>query len=140
MSPRPNPTDAAFSKKYGVTVVAGMTAGASGDITISPHGIAELRDEDVFVRNLMHELGHVWSRQAWDADPSARRTWLDAVASDSTAPSRYAMSPFRGSGDPDEDVAEATALYFLVRGTPAFQRYRAAMAARFASLVARFAD
>ena len=116
-----------------------MTAGASGDITIYPHGIAELADEDVFVRNVMHELGHVWSQQAWNADPAARRTWLDAIASDPAAPSRYAMSSFRGSGDPDEDAAEATALYFLVRGTPAYERYRSAMPARFASLVARFA-
>jgi hypothetical protein len=134
-----NASDAAFTRKYRVTVVAGMTAGAAGDITIFPAGIDELRDEAVFVRNLMHELGHTWSKRAWDADPAARQHWLDAIASDSTVPSRYASAAFRGSGDPDEDAAEATALYFLVRGTLRYDGYRAAMPARFALLVARFA-
>jgi hypothetical protein len=133
-----NPYDAAFSKKYGFTVVAAMSAGAPGDITIFPLGIAELRDEDVFVRNLLHELGHTWSRRAWSADPPARQRWIEAIARDASPPSRYASSSFRGSGDPDEDVAEATALYFLVHGTPLYARYQAAMPARFALLLARF--
>jgi len=123
-------------KKYGFTVIAALSAGAPGDLTIFPLGIGELRDEDVFVCNLLHELGHTSGRRAWGAEPPARQRWIEAIASDASPPSRYASSSFRGPGDPDEDVAEATALYILVSDTPLYARYQAAMPARFALLLA----
>ena len=86
-----------------------------------------------------HEaIGHCWSLRDWARDPSAKDAWLDAIARDGTAPSTYAALSFRKSGLPHEDVAEATALYFLVLGTPGFDAHRAAMPARFALLAARF--
>jgi hypothetical protein len=115
-----------------------MSTGMAGDITIYPYGIAELRDEDFFVKNLMHELGHVWSRRAWRDDPVSQQAWRDAIARDPDPPSEYARTSFRNSGALDEDAAEATALYFVERGTAAFARYRARMPARFALLAARF--
>ncbi len=138
ISATPNPTDAAFAKKYGMPVTAGMTANADGEITIYPYGIAELREEDWFVRNLMHELGHTWTLHAWRADPAALRAWLAAIANDRAAPSEYAMTSFATSGWPTEDGAEATALYFCVRGTSLYESFRAEMPARFALIASRF--
>jgi hypothetical protein len=138
ISPVPSPNDDYFRRKYKLPVQAGMSTGIHGDITIYPYGIEELRDEDFFVKNFMHELGHAWSRPAWKADPASEKAWRDAVASDPDPPSEYARASFASSGALDEDVAEATALYFLERGTPAFARYRARMPARFALLAERF--
>ena len=136
-----NPKDAAWSQTYGLPVLAGMGAVGSGRITIYPHGIDQLAlpdGEDVFVRNLMHELGHCWSLADWTRQPSDQEAWVRAIASDPSAPSQLAALSFRNSGLPYEDAAEATALYFLVRGAPSFDAYRAAMPARFALLAARF--
>jgi hypothetical protein len=138
ISPVASPNDEYFRRKYKLSVQAGMSTGTHGDITIYPYGIAELRDEDFFVKNFMHELGHAWSRRAWKDDPASEKAWRDAVASDPDPPSDYARTSFANSGALDEDAAEATALYFLERGTPAFARYRARMPARFALLDARF--
>jgi len=140
VSSTPSPLDEAWARKYHAHVVAAMGAAPSGTVTIFPHGIDELSDadRDVFARNLMHELGHSWTMREWKATPAAKDAWLRAIASDRRAPSRYAVIAFRNSGWPFEDAAEATALYFLVLGTPAFESYRAAMPARFALIHARF--
>jgi hypothetical protein len=136
----PSPNDAYFTAKYKLPVQAGMSTGLHGDITIYPYGLAELRaNEAMFVKNFMHELGHAWSRIAWAADASAKAAWLAAIASDPSAPSEYARTSYRSSGAADEDAAEATALFFIERGTPAFAAYRAAMPKRFALIAARFA-
>ena len=138
VSATPSSLDAVYAKKYNAPVLAGMSANADGDITIYPHGIDELADPDGFVRNFMHELGHTWSLAAWRADPAAEARWLAAMRADTTAPSYYAVQSFKSSGEPFEDAAEATALYFVTRGTPLFERYRAVMPARFALVAARF--
>ena len=140
ISPTASPDDAAWSEKYRLPVLAAMGAVASGRISIFPHGIAQLRlpDGDVFVRNLMHELGHCWSLRDWALAPAGKEAWMNAITSDRGAPSHFAILSFRHSGWPHEDVAEATALYFLIRGTPAFDTYRTTMPARFALLDARF--
>ena len=139
VSAEPSPNDAYFAQKYKLPVKAGMSTGLHGDITIYPYGLAELRgNADMFVKNLMHELGHAWSRIAWRSDPSARDAWLAAIASDRGVASEYARTSFRSSGAPDEDAAEATALFFLVRGTPRFEPYRQAMPRRFALIAKRF--
>jgi hypothetical protein len=142
ISPKANATDAAWSQRYGLPVLAAMGATASGRVSIYPHGIDQLRlpDGDVFVRNLMHELGHCWSLREWSVRPSARAAWLAAMASDASAPSKFAAISFRNSGEPYEDAAESTALYFLVLGTPAFGSHRALMPRRFALLDAHFAE
>jgi hypothetical protein len=139
ISPVPNANDAYFRDKYKLPVQAGMSTGLHGDITIYPYGLAELRDESMFVKNFMHELGHAWSRIAWARDASAKAAWEAAIASDPSAPSEYARISYRSSGAPDEDAAEATALFFLERGTPAFDAYRAAMPKRFGLIATRFA-
>ncbi len=140
VSSSPSPLDAAWARKYHAHVVAGMSAVASGKVTVYPHGIDELSDPDgdVFARNLMHELGHSWTLREWAATPAAKDAWLRAIASDRRAPSRYAIVSLANSGWPFEDAAEATALYFLVLGTPAFETYRATMPARFALIHTRF--
>jgi hypothetical protein len=140
VSSSPSPLDAAWALKYHAHVVAGMSAVASGNVTVYPHGIDELSDPDadVFTRNLMHELGHAWTLHEWATTPGAKDAWLRAIASDRRAPSRYAVVSFQSSGWPFEDAAEATALYFLVLGTPAFEAYRTTMPARFALIHARF--
>jgi hypothetical protein len=56
------------------------------------------------------------------------------------APFTLAAGPFRNSGRPDEDVAEATALYFLTVGTQGFEGYRAVMPGRFALVRGRFGE
>jgi hypothetical protein len=144
ISPTANPADDAWAKTYGLPVRSGMGAIASGSgkVVIYPHGLEQLRSRgsDVFVRGLMHELGHCWSLRDWAKTPSAKDAWLGAIASDRSAPSQYAVLSFRNSGWPYEDAAEATALYFLVLGTPAFGDYRASMAGRFALLRARFGE
>jgi hypothetical protein len=139
ISPVASPNDARFTKQYGIQVQAGMSTAVTGEITIFPTGIAELRDEDFFVKNLLHELGHAWSLRAWRDDRTSAQAWRDAIASDPDPPSEYARVSFRNSGALDEDAAEATALYFIERGTPDFERYRARMPARFALIAARFA-
>ncbi len=138
ISPVDNPTDAAWAAKYGMPVRAGMSANADGEITIYPYGIAELRDESFFVKNLLHELGHAWSLRAWHDDRSSLEAWLAAIAKDPGVPSQYAQGSFQKSGSPAEDAAEATALYFIVRGTADEARYRAAMPGRFALIASRF--
>jgi hypothetical protein len=144
VSAEPNPTDAEWARLYGMPVRAGMGALAdgSGTVMIYPHGLEQLHaaDRDAFVRGLMHELGHCWSLRAWIENPAARDAWLAAIASDAEAPSQYALGAFRNSGRPDEDVAEATALRFLLLGTADFERARTAMPARFALLAERFGD
>jgi hypothetical protein len=136
----PSPNDAAWTKRYGLPVLAGMTTAPTGKVTIYPHGLEELADpdHDVFVRNLMHELGHAWSLHDWKAAPESANAWIAAIRGDRAAPSKYALYSFRKSGLPFEDAAEATALYFLTRGTPAFEAYRRALPHRFALLDARF--
>ncbi len=144
-----SPNDAYFAAKYKLPVNAGMATGLHGDVTIFPYGLAELRgtagggaqvdDGAMFVKNFMHELGHAWSRIAWASDASAKAAWLAAIASDPSAPSEYARISLRNSGAPDEDAAEATALYFLVLDTPAFDAYRAVMPKRFGLIAQRFA-
>ena len=136
----PSANDAALSKKYGLPVLAGMSTAPSGEVTIYPHGIDELHDPDpdVFTRNWMHELGHCWTLHDWGATPATQDAWVAAIKSDHGVPSKYARVAFRNSGWPYEDGAEATALYFLVLGTPAFDSYRETMPARFALLHDRF--
>ncbi|HEY1814252.1 MAG TPA: hypothetical protein VGG74_17995 [Kofleriaceae bacterium] len=139
ISPTPSPNDAYFAAKYKLPVKAGMATGSHGDITIFPYGLELMhRSESILVKNFMHELGHAWSRIEWQADPKAREAWLAAIASDPGVASEYARTSFKSSGAPDEDVAETTALFFLVRGTPRFEPYRAAMPARFALIAKRF--
>ena len=138
ISPTDSPYDAYFQRVYKLHVVAGMGTGLHGDITIYPYGLTELRDEDFFVKNFMHELGHAWSRPAWRDDATAAKAWRDAIAGDPDPPSGYARDSFRNAGAMDEDAAEATALYFLMRGTADEARYRGRMPARFALLDARF--
>ena len=133
-----NPTDEAWAAKYRMPVRAGMSANADGEIEIYPYGLLELRDESFFVKNLLHEIGHAWSLRAWRDDSRALSAWLAAIAKDPGVPSQYAQGSFRASGSPAEDAAEATALYFIVRGTPDEERYRAQMPARFALIAARF--
>jgi hypothetical protein len=139
ISPTQSPNDAYFAAKYKLPVKAGMATGTHGDITIYPYGLELMRrDEAILVKNFMHELGHAWSRIEWQRDPKARDAWLAAIASDPGVASDYARMSFHSSGAPDEDAAEATALFFLVRGTPRFEQYRAAMPRRFALIAKRF--
>jgi hypothetical protein len=138
ISPTPSLLDEVWAKKYKLPVLAGMTSNADGEITIYPHGIDELADPDGFVRNLLHELGHTWSLRAWHDDRGTYVAWLAAIDTDRASPSRYAAMSFKSSGSPAEDAAEATALYFAVRGTAKLEHYRAAMPARFALIEARF--
>ncbi len=119
ISPTDSPYDAYFQRVYKLHVVAGMGT-------------------DFFVKNFMHELGHAWSRPAWRDDATAAKAWRDAIAADPDPPSGYARDSFRNAGAMDEDAAEATALYFLMRGTADEARYRGRMPARFALLDARF--
>jgi len=142
VSPVPNPADAMWAERYGLPVLSGMGADAAGSgwVFIYPHAFERPTDtnDDGFVRGLMHELGHCWSLRDWSCVPTSKEAWRDAIASDRVAPSMYADLSYRNSGQPDEDAAEATALYFSVVDTPALKFHRDRMPARFALLDARF--
>ncbi len=142
VSPVPNPADEAWAQRYELPVRSGMGALSSGDgtIVIYPYGISTLHlsNGDLFVRGLMHELGHCWSLHDWAHVPGAKKAWLAAIASDPGVASRYAQDALKNSGLAFEDAAETTALYFLTLGTDSFESYRATMPARFALLAARF--
>lgn len=129
VNPVANPDDAYWSKIYKQPVMAGMSCGAQGLLTIYPHGLEQT--DDVFVRNLAHETGHTLSMRWWggaDVTKPEWGPWKDAMAKDVIAPSTYATA------SPVEDVAEAIAMYFMTKGTKAFDEYRAMMPARFAVL------
>ncbi len=132
--------DAEWGRIYGLPVAAGMGAVASGRVNVYPRGLASLdaEDGDAFARGMMHELGHVWSLRAWVEDESAQAAWREAIARDEGTPSAYARRSYAHSGLPYEDAAEATALYFLVRGTAVEATHRAQLAARFTLLDERF--
>ncbi|HVE86377.1 MAG TPA: hypothetical protein VND93_26155 [Myxococcales bacterium] len=129
VNPVPNPDDEYWTKVYGQPVLAGMSCGAQGLLTIYPHGLEQ--SDDVLIRNLAHETGHTLSMRWWGggnvSSPEWSR-WKDAMAADVIAPSRYATA------SPAEDVAESIATYVMTRGTKAFDEYRAMMPARFAVL------
>jgi hypothetical protein len=128
INPLPNPDDASWTKRYGRRVVAGMTASAvDGELCVYPHGLSQTRE--VFIRNMMHEVGHLWSGRAYGVADGVRWSpWRRAVASDRTLPSSYATAA------PQEDAAEATALYLSTLGTAEHARYRTLLPARFALL------
>jgi subtilisin family serine protease len=66
-----------------------------------------------------HEAAHLLAGDRFKADPTMARRWEAAVKADSQSVSAYAATTLQ------EDVAETTALYFQVKGTPdeaVFQR------------------
>jgi hypothetical protein len=128
ISPRPNPDDASWTRRYGRRIVAGMTASAvDGELCVYPQGLRQERE--VFVRNMMHEIGHLWSGREYGVAAGKRwAAWRRAVASDPALPSSYATAALQ------EDAAEATALYLSTLGTAEHERYRALLPARFALL------
>jgi len=129
VNPVRNPDDEFWSKKYGQPVMAGMSCGAQGLLTIYPHGLSQT--DDVFIRNLAHETGHTLSMRWWggaDISKPSWSKWKDAMVADVASPSRYATA------SPVEDVAEAISTYFMTKGTRAFDEYRAMFPNRFAVL------
>jgi hypothetical protein len=133
VNPVANPDDAKWAARYGRAVLAGMSAPATGVLWVYPHGLKQT--EPVLIRNMVHELGHVWSDRAFGnwriADtvpPAGWLPWVRAIASDAMVPSRYATAHAA------EDVAESTLLYLSTAGTPMHAEYRRLFPARFALL------
>ncbi len=128
----PNPYDAYWTQLKGIGVTAGMSASVDGVLSVFPHGLAQ--SDAVTARNVLHEIGHIWSRKSYgEKVGSGWQPWQSAVAADPAVPSRY------GASDPEEDAGDATALYLLTRGSASSARYRALLPRRFAILDAVFA-
>jgi hypothetical protein len=126
INPVPNPEDGWWTRKYGMRVVAGMTADSEGVLRVYPRGLKQPRP--VLVRNMMHEVGHIWSNRTYGSRRGPWTEWRKAIASDPAVPSLYATAAVT------EDAAEATALYLSTVGTEEHERYRAKLPARFALL------
>lgn len=84
--------------------------------------------------SLAHEAGHVWSMQSWGENEKAPlwNQWRAAIDADGLPVSDY------GTESVHEDVAEATALFLLTRGTLRFEVYRRLFPHRFAILERQF--
>jgi hypothetical protein len=145
VEPGRNPSDAYWEKEYGIPNFRSyMTAGADGNINIYP-GKASQEVLDV---SMVHETGHILSKQVLGETGSATRglvdgisdffggttwnDWKEAMKNDGVAPSVYAKTAAASS--PDEDFCETLALYMKVKGTPREAQLRAIMPERFAML------
>lgn len=129
LSPVANPDDAFWAKTYGLPeMTSHMSVGTDGAVTVYPSTRA--RTAEHLAMSLLHESGHAWSFERWGTDTTAPawKPWADAVEADVVRVSTY------GNAHLSEDVAEATALYQSIRGTPLFEEYRALYPARFAIL------
>lgn len=133
VSPRQNPSDAFWAKKYGRPDFRSfMTAGREGIVRLYPQPKAF--NESLAASSILHESGHIWSQREWGADYTSKpwKAWDAAARADGTAVSKYGQSSL------GEDVSEATAVYLSTRGTRHFEQYRALFPNRFALLDRRF--
>ena len=133
IDPIANPEDAFWARTYGMANFSSyMTCGSEGRIDIYP--AQDPRDVKYLADTLVHETGHAWSNKAWGDDPQgpAWAPWREAVRQDGLLPSTYAGS------SPAEDVAESTALYLAMKGTPLADEYRKLYPKRFELLDRQF--
>ncbi len=133
LDPKQNPEDAFWAKTYGqANFRSYMTCGSEGRIDVYPSDTD--RDARYMADTMVHETGHAWSSRAWgeNADAPAWAPWKEAARQDGLLPSTYAGSA------PAEDVAESTALYLSVKGTPLADEYRQLYPHRFELLDRQF--
>jgi WXG100 family type VII secretion target len=125
INPGQNPKDAFWAKKYKRPKFRSyMTAGAAGIIDLYP--TAHKQSQDILDGSLIHETGHIWSRQNWGKDGDARwNDWKAAMSSDNSRASKYAKS------SPGEDFSETLQLYHQVKGTHQEAVVRKRMPERF---------
>ncbi len=133
LNPVGNPDDGYWARTYNQPGFrAYMTCGADGIVTIYP--TSRPTSFEHMADTLAHEVGHAWSDSEWGHDGRGAKwgAWEQAIAADGFRPSKYASSSIK------EDVAESTALYVAVHGTPLETEYRRLYPNRFALLDARF--
>jgi type VI secretion system secreted protein VgrG len=125
INPGPNPADAYWAQEYKTPNFRSyMTAGAAGVVNVypSPGG----QSQDYLDGSLIHETGHIWTKQNWGPDNDKRwDDWKKAIQTDPDAASKYASS------SPSEDFSETLQLYHQVKGTPDEAGFRKAMPDRF---------
>jgi hypothetical protein len=133
LDPVKNPQDAFWAQTYNQPNFSSyMTCGSEGVVDIYPQ--EQKGDFKYMADSMVHETGHAWSNAKWGDDPQGAKwaPWRDAAAKDGLLPSDYAKS------SPEEDVAESTALYLAMKGTPLFDEYRKLYPNRFALLDTQF--
>lgn len=136
LSPDENRDNDSWAKEFHLPVFSAYMSidSEAGALDIYPTKNASpvklLRD------NLGHEAGHVWSIRAWGRDDKAAawEPWRKAIEADGLPVSGY------GKSSPSEDVAEATVLFLMTRGTPRFADFKALYPNRFAILAKQFGE
>jgi hypothetical protein len=123
LNPYRDPRDAQYDLQFGVTGFRAFMEGhPDGVVRVFP----QVRERTDVTDVLLHEIGHVWSvRDLTSADWD---TWTTAQAADGHFVSLY------GSKDPREDLAECSAVYAALSGTPGLAELVAMFPARFALL------
>jgi hypothetical protein len=133
LDPVRNPQDEFWARTYNQPNFSSyMTCGAQGHVDVYP--TSGPSDFKYMADTMVHETGHAWSNAKWgdDGQADAWKGWREAIAKDGIPPSEYAMNA------PEEDVAESTALYLAMKGTPLFDNYRKLYPNRFALLDEQF--
>lgn len=121
-----NPHDAAWRRIFELPDFRTlMTTGEGGVIHVYPVAEVGGTSEHQLLPALIHETGHVVSRDAWGRVNDARWfPWKAAAAADGVSASKYARENW------EEDFSETLTLLERVRGTPAEAEVRAMMPAR----------
>ena len=132
LEPVPNSEDAYWATKYNMPgASSAMAADSTGLIRIFPtKETVSLPDKDSISSSMIHETGHIWSRQKWGEDVSKGKwlEWKDNMNADKVSVSDYAMTDIK------EDVAETIRAYTSTKGSASFEEYRQIVPNRFAML------
>lgn len=136
VNPVQSPNDAYWQKKYdNPNHQSFMDAGKDGVITIYPsHG--DPPNADKLWKGMLHEVGHIFSQQAWGTDETGPgwKDWREAMSADQVSSSDYADK------SPQEDVADTLRAYILSKDSPEHEEYRAMFPHRFEILDRYFAQ
>ncbi|MBN3927755.1 DUF4157 domain-containing protein, partial [Nostoc sp. NMS4] len=132
LQPLPNADDPYWATKYKIpNFRSSMTAGASGEVDVYPDKTNNsLENEESQKNSLIHETGHIWSKQNWGNDKSKGKwlEWQKMMDADKVSVSGYAMASI------SEDFSETFAAYVGTKNSPAFDEYRQIVPNRFAML------
>lgn len=132
LEPLPGSDDSYFATKYNIpNFASAMSANSLGLISIYPNKeTVPLSDKNSISGDMIHETGHIWSKQKWGLDVSKGKwlEWKDNMNADKVSVSKYAMA------DIEEDLAETIRIYTSTKGAASFEEYRQIVPNRFAML------
>lgn len=125
-NPVANPDDAYWVEKYGKgDFASAATADVKQGVAFFPWNNWPHIPQQYIDSTMLHETGYQVSEVLWKY-PRMKQSWIDAIGSDGTAPSRYAQE------NANEDFSESANMYWSSKGTRCEAEGRKRYPARYA--------